>query len=434
MKYKFLMMLTLLLLLVGCTLEESSKEPVVEQEEQKEQKEQQEQQEQEEQKKQEQQEQQVEQVETTAIPIKPSIEMAVHFIDVGQGDSILIQSPKGKNMLIDGGKKGAGKQVVSYLRKQGVEKLDYVVATHPDSDHIGGLITVLNSITINNFVDSGKTHTSQTYEEMLQLILDKKISYIVPSKGEQIALDPGLKVTVMNAGEDAADNNEASIVLKVQYGEVSFLLTGDADIGIERSMLQAYDLESTILKAGHHGSDTSSSEDFIRVVNPKVAILSYGLDNSYGHPNASVVNQFQEIGADVYATAEVGNITVKTNGIDYRVTTDNLPEESTSVLVTSESTIAITSKDLREEIVGITNDGESSINLKGWQLVSVSGNQTFKFPNITLAAGKTIYITSGPDAAEGQGNIKWTNGQMWLNDGDAARLLNDKGEIVSELK
>ncbi|SES42505.1 ComEC/Rec2 family competence protein [Psychrobacillus sp. OK032] len=208
-------------------------------------------------------------VETSSNETNANKEMSVHFIDVGQGDSILIQSPEGKNMLIDGGKKEKGKDVVTYLRQQGVEKLEYVVATHPDSDHIGGLLAVLNSVTIKNFVDSGKEHTTETYEKMLQLILDKHIPFIVPNTGDTIHLDSDLEITVLHTREDANDNNEASIVLKVQYEEVSFLLTGDADTGVEKSMLNEYDLKSTVLKAGHHGSDTSSSDAFIREVHRK---------------------------------------------------------------------------------------------------------------------------------------------------------------------
>jgi beta-lactamase superfamily II metal-dependent hydrolase len=361
-------------------------------------------------------------------------EMIVHFIDVGQGDSIFIQSPEGKSMLIDAGKKDAGKEVVAYLRQQGIEKLDYVVATHPDADHIGGLITVLNSISINNFVDSGKVHTSQTYEKMLQLILNKKIPYIVPNRGDIIPLDSNIDITVLNAGEDSKDNNEASIVLKVQYGEVSFLLTGDADINVERRMLKELDLSSTVLKAGHHGSETSSSDAFIRAVSPKVTILSYGKDNSYGHPNAEVVTRLKNVKSQVYSTAEVENIVIKTDGEDYSVSTEGQTKEIETTSTTVKSGVVISSKELREEIIGITNTGNTTVNLNEWQLVSVIGNQVFKFPNINLASGKTIFITSGPNAREGNGYVKWTNGQIWRNDGDAAKLINDKGEIISEVE
>ncbi|MET0960860.1 MAG: MBL fold metallo-hydrolase [Psychrobacillus psychrotolerans] len=158
-------------------------------------------------------------LQASQVPVEPGDKMKVHFINVGQGDSILVQSPNGKNLLLDGGTKEAGKDVVNYLRTHGVEKLDYVVATHPDADHIGGLHSVLNSKSIKNFVNSGKTHTSQTYEEMLQLILDKNIPFIVPETGDTIPLDEELDISVIHMGDESADNNEASIVLKLSYGK-----------------------------------------------------------------------------------------------------------------------------------------------------------------------------------------------------------------------
>lgn len=270
-------------------------------------------------------------------------------------------------------------------------------------------------------------------EEMLQLILDKNIPFIVPNIGDMIPLDDDLDITVLNVGEESDDNNEASIVLKITYGEVSYLLMGDADIRIEKELLEQSNVKSTVLKAGHHGSDTSSSEDFIQAVKPEVTILSYGKDNSYGHPDAEVKSRLERISSQIYGTAVVGNIVVETDGVDYNVLT-NGNVEPTEIADTVAEGINISSKDLRGEIVGITNSGGTTVSLKDWQLVSVAGNQTFKFPNISLLAGETIYVTSGPEAKEGSGYLKWTTGQMWRNDGDAATLLNSKGELVSEFE
>ncbi|MFJ5771709.1 MBL fold metallo-hydrolase [Psychrobacillus sp. NPDC093180] len=358
-------------------------------------------------------------------------QMSVHFIDVGQGDSILIQSPTGKNMLIDGGKKEKGKDVVNYLRQHGVEKLDYVVATHPDADHIGGLLSVLNSVSIKNFIDSGKEHTTDTYEQMLQLILDKNIPFVVPSIGDTIPLDSDVEITVLHTSDDANENNEASIVLKVQYKDVSFLLTGDADAAVEKSMIKKYDLKSTILKAGHHGSDTSSSDAFIREVQPEVAILSYGENNMYGHPTPIVVTRLKKANAEIYSTAELGNIVVETDGRDYNVSADSFPAEKETV---AETPLFISEKDVREEIVAITNQGNAAVNMEGWQLVSVAGNQVYNFPDISIQPGETLYVTSGPEAKEDGIHLKWTNRQMWRNEGDTAQLLNEKGVVMSELK
>ncbi|MCY9548468.1 MBL fold metallo-hydrolase [Lysinibacillus xylanilyticus] len=359
-------------------------------------------------------------------------EMRVHFIDVGQGDSILIESPNGKTMLVDGGVKGAGQNVVSYLKELGVKKLDIVVATHPDADHIGGLIPVLNSIDIEQFYDSGKVHTSQTFEEMLTLIDTKNIPYNVPKTGDSIAFDDDINVKVLNANENATDNNDASIVLKIAYGNVSFLLTADAGVSLEKEMMQD-DVKATILKAGHHGSNTSSSAEFIQAVHPEVTILSYGEGNKYGHPHAEVVERLQAIGRKIYATAEAGTVIVSTDGVNYDVNSKEWSGTIASAPQTTSASVEIVSKDLIEEIVGIKNNSNEAVSLKDWQLISIEGNQVFNFPNVTLQPGKTIYVTSGSNARDGQNYLKWTKKQIWLNDGDAAQLRNAKGAIVSEL-
>lgn len=369
--------------------------------------------------------------ETNKKTINAGSEMRVHFIDVGQGDSIFIESPDGKTMLIDGGVKGAGEEIVAYLKEQGVDKLDAVVATHPDADHIGGLIAVLNSIEIEQFYDSGKVHTSQTFEEMLTLIDTKNIPYHVPKTGDMITFDEAVSVKVINADETASDNNDASIVLKVSYGDVSFLLTGDAGVALEKEML-AQDVKATVLKAGHHGSNTSSSQSFIQAVHPEVTVLSYGEDNKYGHPHKEVVERLQAVGSKIYATAEAGTVIVSTDGVNYEV---NAKQWSNDVATTPSTNkgVDIISKDLENEIVAIQNNTAQAVSLKDWQLISIEGNQIFNFPNVTLQSGKIIYVTSGSTAREGQNYLKWTSRQIWLNDGDGAQLLNAKGEIVSEL-
>ncbi|MFT9817924.1 MBL fold metallo-hydrolase [Lysinibacillus sp. NPDC056185] len=376
---------------------------------------------------------------TEKVSVTAGHEMRVHFIDVGQGDSIFIESPNGKTMLVDGGVKGAGQKVVSYLKELGVNKLDIVVATHPDADHIGGLIPVLNSIDIGQFYDSGKVHTSQTFEEMLTLIDTKNIPYNVPKTGDSIAFDDDINVKVLNANENATDNNDASIVLKLAYGNVSFLLTADAGVALEKEMMQD-DVKATILKAGHHGSNTSSSAEFIQKVHPEVTILSYGEGNKYGHPHAEVVERLQAIGSEIYSTAEAGTVIVSTDGVDYDVNSKewsppsvSTPQTSASAPATTSTSVEIVSKDLIEEVVGIKNNGKEAVSLKDWQLISIEGYQVFNFPNVTLQPGKTMYVTSGSNAREGQNYLKWTKKQIWLNDGDAAQLRNAKGDIVSEL-
>ncbi len=249
----------------------------------------------------------------------PKPDMKAHFIDIGQGDSTLIQTPGGANILIDGGIKSAGEKVVSFLKAKDVGKLDMVIATHPHSDHIGGLISVLNAFPVDKFIDSGNVHTSQTYLELLTLIDNKNIDFEVPSVGQVYSFDNGFKMTVLHVDSDASNANNASIVTKAEYGKVSIMLTGDAEATVENSLVNSnFNLASTIYKAGHHGSNTSSTSAFVNKVKPEVSILSYGKGNSYGHPHDEVVKRLQAAGSKLYST-ENGDITVTTNGSTYSV-------------------------------------------------------------------------------------------------------------------
>lgn len=245
--------------------------------------------------------------------------MNVHFLDVGQGDAIFIQAPNGKTMLVDAGTKEYGDTVVAYLKAKNVEKLDYVVATHPDADHIAGLAAVLDSFTVGEFINSGKAHTTMTYEKLLETVLSKNIRYTEPKAGDLIDLDPNVKTQVLAVNAQASDTNDASIVLKLTYQNMSFLLMGDADAGIEDQIAKKYDISATILKAGHHGSNSSSLIGFLQKVNPKAVILSYEEGNSYGHPHKEVLSNIKTVGTKAYATAQDGTIIVTTNGQSYSI-------------------------------------------------------------------------------------------------------------------
>ena len=361
-------------------------------------------------------------------------DMRVHFLDVGQGDSILIESPNDEYMLIDGGDKGSGDEIVAYLQQQGIDKLDYVVATHPDADHIGGLIDVLENVTIERWIDSGKAHTSQTYIEMLSLIDELDIDFTVAQTDDTIDFDKDVQTQVVYADEHAADNNEASVVLKMTYGERSFLFTGDAGIKEEQKMMSS-DIDADVLKAGHHGSNTSSSADFIEEVSPEITILSYGEGNKYGHPHAEVVEALEQENALIYATAQAGTIVVETDGVNMSVIDADVWQQDGAAAkqpaeATEASSIAITKKDALSEVVTIKNNGTAPIDLTDWTLVSVQGDQRFTFEDYTLAPGESVHVTSGDNTRDGGAYVHWSGRQIWANDGDAAQLVNAKGEIV----
>lgn len=251
-------------------------------------------------------------------------EMSVDFIDVGQGDSILIQTTNGENILIDAGTQSAGQKVVSYLKEKDVGTLDMIVATHPHADHIGGLIPVLNEINVDKFVDSGMEHTSKTYENLLNLIDEKDIDFEIPKIGDKYSFQ-NFDMEVLHVDANAKNANDASIALKGEYDDVSFMLTGDAEKEAERQMVNSsFNLKSNVYKAGHHGSNTSSTQSFINKVKPETSILSYGEGNSYNHPSSDVVKRLDKAGSDIYSTAEEGNIEVMANGVIHNVSANKM--------------------------------------------------------------------------------------------------------------
>jgi len=263
-------------------------------------------------------------VAVSAATVSASENLTVHFIDVGQGDSELLQFA-GKNVLIDGGTPDMGSRVESYLRTYGVSSLYLVVATHPHDDHIGGLLTILNDLLVGQVLDSGQTHTSQTFQNYLNLIDRKNIPFSTAERGQTIDLDTRLKIEVLSppathfAGDDL---NQNSVVLKVTYNKVSFLFMGDAGFVAENSIMAAgYDLKSDVLKVGHHGSSSASGSAFLAKVKPTSSIIEVGAGNDYGHPTQATLGALQNTGSKIYRTDTNGNIVVTTDGQTYSVST-----------------------------------------------------------------------------------------------------------------
>lgn len=250
-------------------------------------------------------------------------ELKVHYIDVGQADSTLLQFPaEGEDftILIDAGNWN-GNEVVNYLHSQNVSKIDIAIGTHPDADHIGQFDKVLNTFDVGEIWLSGNTNPSQTFQRMLSSIESNGADYYEPRMGETFEIGP-LKIDVLYPKEISEKDNEESISLKLTYGEVRFVFTGDASKDHELKMLQSgFNLQADILQLGHHGSKTSTHPTFLSEVKPKVAIYSAGLDNSYGHPHAEVVNLIQSKGIDLYGTDVHGTIIVTTDGHEYKILT-----------------------------------------------------------------------------------------------------------------
>ncbi|WP_404451445.1 MBL fold metallo-hydrolase [Virgibacillus necropolis] len=256
--------------------------------------------------------------------------MQVHFIDVGQGDSILIQTPEDKTILIDGGTPESGKKIVEYLENQQIDKINLLIVTHPDIDHIGGLPKVMKSTKVEQILDSGKLYTTKTYRKYIGQVAKQGIPVEIAEKNQLINLDPSLKIRVLNTYEPFRNNNESSIVLKVTYKEMDFLFLGDIEKEQEKELMKIEGLQSEFIKVAHHGSRTSSSLDFLKKVNPKVAILTYSKQNDYGHPVGRVIQNLYRVNALIFSTAVFGNITVTTNGHDYYIWTEKGPTSGIS--------------------------------------------------------------------------------------------------------
>jgi len=254
-------------------------------------------------------------------------EMKVHFIDVGQGDSILIETPNEKYILIDGGRPEYGTKVLSYLEAQKVKKLDLVIATHPDYDHIGGLVDVMREVDVKQVLDSGKLHHTRTYARYLNEIRKQDILFNLATEKDEVRLDSELTINVLNTHKKGKNSNQSSIVLKMTYKDMTFLFMGDVGKEQEKRLVEKYNLKADIIKIAHHGSKTSSSMKFLKKVDPKVALLTYKKRNRFGHPVDRVVTNLNKLDTFIYSTAVFGDIIILTNGKDYFIETEKSPNE-----------------------------------------------------------------------------------------------------------
>ncbi|MBI5078995.1 DNA internalization-related competence protein ComEC/Rec2 [Candidatus Saganbacteria bacterium] len=265
-------------------------------------------------------------------------ELAVTFLDVGQGDSTLIEAPDGKKILIDGGGMegggGAGTGegegegigmtdrvgkgiVLPFLHRKGINRLDLVILTHPHADHLGGLNEVLEEIKVDQVLDNGQTYDSDAYRRFRSLIEANKIKYSAAQAGQVIDFGGNLKGFVLNPIYPPLNEaNSDSVVMRLVYGNISFLFTGDAGKETEERMLQlsGCDLHSKILKVGHHGGEAATSDEFLKAVAPETAVISAGRHNRYRHPHASTFIKLAENGVKIYRTDENGTVTVRTDG------------------------------------------------------------------------------------------------------------------------
>ena len=262
----------------------------------------------------------------------------VHYLDVGQGDCSLVLCD-GHAMLIDGGESSESSKVYAYLKQHGINHLDYMVATHAHSDHIGGLSGALNYATVDTAFCPVTDYDSKTFDSMVKYLDKQGIGITVPSAGEEFMLGSA-HVQILGPQKNYDDPNDTSIVMKVTYGETSFLFTGDAERTAEADILDAgYDLSATVLKVGHHGSDTSTSYPFLREIMPEYAVIQVGEDNSYGHPTEDTLSRLRDADVKVYRNDLQGDIVCSSDGktVSFTTAKNESVQTNPTVVVTPEA-------------------------------------------------------------------------------------------------
>ncbi len=242
--------------------------------------------------------------------------LIVDFIDVGQGDSILIRQGD-HAMLIDGGTSECKDDLLNFLKSENIQKFDYIVGTHPHEDHIGSLDDVVNAYDFDTILFPKVTTTTKTFENLVNAVKNKNKKFTTPVSGNEYTLGDA-KFKILAPSSDSYQSlNNYSIVIKLTYGENTFMFTGDAETLSETEMLNSFDdLTADVLKIGHHGSTTSTSKKFLNAVNPKYAVISVGKDNTYNHPTKTTMNKLEELKIPVYRTDEEGTIECVSNGKD----------------------------------------------------------------------------------------------------------------------
>ncbi|SDY92953.1 lamin tail domain-containing protein [Halopenitus persicus] len=431
----------------------------------------------------------------------PNGTLSVHFINVGQGSSTLIVGPTDETILIDSGDwSDDGEDVIAYLERHNVDRIDHLVTTHPDADHIGGHEAIITHYEtqadgIGAVYDPGITSSSQTYDRYLDAIEEHDVTLYETRAGDQISID-NVEVQVLAPPEGYianGDRNENSIVLKLNFGRSSFLLPGDGESASERYLIDEYgsSLNTTVLSPGHHGSQSSSSAEFLDTTSPRIAVISSAYDSQYGHPHEEVLQRLEDRSIRTYWTATHGNIRMVSNGSAITVSTQqagpivasdlrdgepiapgagdeleprtiisatgtasalpdggsSTPETRTPMSTTSpnadqESHLSIAEihadaegndhENLNDEYIVFENTGDQALELGGWTVTDDAGN-TYTFPNgYSLEANGrvTLYTGRGTDSDE---QLYWGRERaVWNNGGDTVTVLNDVGDVVLE--
>lgn len=413
-----------------------------------------------------------------------NVSLAIYFVDVGQGDAIIIRANNATHsstLLIDSGDSSHSSQLLGFMQQLGITQLN-ILMSHPDNDHMGGMYNVVNGFGVGLLISNGEQKSTSAYNILQSALKNKGVPEWKVTAGTSFELVSGVGVSVLNPPTQFFyDANENSVVVKISIGKVCAIFTGDMENEAENYVLSAgYNISCQILKVAHHGSKSSSSYVFLNAVKPEVAVISVGANNQYGHPHQEILDRIMQVGAKIYRTDTDGSITIATNGINYTITTkqpptsqkDLLPITSPSPINTSpivqtpiqnnttpnpsnttpivqtptQPTAAILisyvnydaggpyvndNYILTEEYVVIKNGGSNSSSFGGWTLSDLA-NHIYYFPSdFVLPAGASVTLHTGV-GANNQTDIFWNRGSaVWNNDGDTSYLKNKEGMVVS---
>jgi competence protein ComEC len=427
-------------------------------------------------------------------PVAADGTLEVHYIAVGQAASILVIGPDGETMLIDSGHfNDDGEHVINYLAANNIDRLDYLITSHPDADHIGGHADVINYFEQNGegvgaIYDPGITSTTQTYSQYLDAVETHNVTLYEARAGDEIPMD-GVQADILGPPEGYLDNedpNENSLVLQLHHGEASFLFTGDAESEGEQFLVSEYgaQLNTTVLKAGHHGSSSSTGDALLDAAAPEAVAISSPYDSQYGHPHDETLERLAVREIPTYWTATHGNTVFESNGTHVTVATqqtaptaplsirDGMPiepgdsasltqravinasggmSETNSTVATDGGTdtsntdgsdvpLSITEinadaegddrENLNDEYLVFENTGDESFDLSGWTVQDGSG-MTYTFPDgTTIQPGDDLTLRTG-DGEDTDDDLYWgANRPIWNNDGDTVIITNSNGEQI----
>lgn len=318
--------------------------------------------------------------------------LRVNYIDVGQGDSIFIQLPNNETMLIDAGEAYKSENVINYLNNLGIKKIDYVVGTHPHTDHIGGLEEVINTFDIGSIYMPRASSTSKTYLDLLTAISNKGLKVKTAKSGVVVLDDNNLKLEFIAPNSDSySELNNYSAVLKLTYLDNTFLFMGDAETLSENEV--TCDVEADVIKVGHHGSDSSSGIEFVKKVSPEYAIIMVGEGNSYNHPYQSIIDRYENVGAKVLRTDLDGNIVCDSDGVEVTCSGDKESSSDSSDSTSNINLVGLTSP--------ISRGSDVTVSIKGLP------NTTYDI-DVIYSSGESKASGLEDKTSDSEGNVSWT--------------------------